>query len=54
LETEKSVDIRKELFYKLAEAKLPIMAMNQLERSLEDAFLELTDEKGGAEDGGNL
>lgn len=54
LETEKNVDIRKELFYKLAEAKLPIMAMNQLERSLEDTFLELTDEKGGAEDGGNL
>ncbi len=54
LETDKNTDIRKELFYKLAEAKLPIMAMNQLERSLEDVFLELTDEKGGAENGGDL
>ncbi len=46
LETDQSIDIRQELFYKLAEAKLPIMAMNRPERSLEDVFLELTDEKG--------
>lgn len=54
LETEKDIDIRKELFYKLAEAGLPIMAMNRLERSLEDVFLELTDEKGGMEHEGDL
>ncbi len=54
LEMEKDIDIRKELFYKLAEAGLPIMAMNRLERSLEDVFLELTDEKGGMEYEGDL
>lgn len=42
LETEAKEDIRKALFYTLAENKLPIMSMNRLEKSLEDIFLELT------------
>ncbi len=38
------VDIREEVFYALAEAKLPIMQMTCLEKSLEDIFLELTED----------
>lgn len=44
LETEVNKDIREELFYALAEKKLPIMSMNRLEESLEDIFLALTQE----------
>lgn len=39
-----NVDIREEVFYVLAEAKLPIMQMTHLEKSLEDIFLELTED----------
>lgn len=35
-------DIRKELFYALAQAQLPIMELVMTEKSLEDVFLELT------------
>lgn len=45
LETDKKKDIREALFYALAEEKLPIMSMNRVEKSLEDVFLELTDEE---------
>ena len=60
IESEAEVDIRTNLFYTLAKAKLPIMSMTRLEKSLEDVFLELTDsnktaeEKGGVEDDSNL
>ena len=36
-------DIREELFYRLAEKRLPILSMALTERTLEDIFLELTD-----------
>lgn len=39
-------DIRVEVFYALAKAKCPIIEMNKLDTSLEDAFLALT--KGGS------
>lgn len=39
-----NVDIREEVFYALAQAKLPIMEMTHLEKSLEDIFLELTED----------
>lgn len=54
LETDKKKDIREALFYALAEEKLPIMSMNRVEKSLEDVFLELTDEevKEASEEGG--
>ena len=39
-------DIREELFYLLADAKCPIFAMEQSKKSLEDIFLELTDDSG--------
>lgn len=42
IETEVDVDIREELFYSLAEKKLPILEMQLSEKSLEDIFLELT------------
>lgn len=45
LKTDAAEDIRVELFYALAVKKLPILAMNRLERSLEDIFLELTGEE---------
>ena len=50
LETEAKKDIREELFYTLAEKKLPIMSLNRLEESLEDVFLALTQEN-SAENG---
>lgn len=50
IETEVGVDIREELFYALAAKKLPILEMQLTEKSLEDIFLELTqDEQIGAE-----
>lgn len=39
-----NADIRKELSVALASAGLPILSMNRTERSLEDIFLELTQE----------
>lgn len=39
---KENVDIREEVFYALADARLPIMSMHRFEKSLEDIFLELT------------
>lgn len=39
-----NVDIREEMFYALANAKLPILSMSHMEKSLEDIFLELTED----------
>lgn len=44
IETDAKKDIRQELFYTLAKEELPIMSLNRMERSLEDVFLELTNE----------
>lgn len=44
IETDAKKDIRQELFYTLAKDELPIMSLNRIERSLEDVFLELTNE----------
>ena len=40
---KENADIREEVFYCLAEHKLPILSMQQRSKSLEDIFLELTD-----------
>lgn len=40
--TDRERDIREELFYLLAERRLPILSMALTERTLEDIFLELT------------
>jgi ABC-2 type transport system ATP-binding protein len=47
-----NADIRENVFYALAQSRLPIMEMHHLEKSLEDIFLELTEE--GTTDAGNL
>lgn len=50
IETEIGVDVREELFYALAEKKMPILEMHLTEKTLEDIFLELTqDEQPAAE-----
>ncbi|MBE5957698.1 MAG: ABC transporter ATP-binding protein [Lachnospiraceae bacterium] len=41
---KEGADIREELFYILAEAKLPILSMKLNEQSLEDVFIQLTSE----------
>lgn len=43
LETEEKDDIREELFYLMAEHRMPIMEMKSTTISLEDIFLELTE-----------
>ena len=44
IETDAKEDIRQELFYALAKEELPIMSLIRVEKSLEDVFLELTNE----------
>ena len=44
IEISGNVDIREELFYLLAEEKCPILEMKHTNMSLEDIFLELTDD----------
>lgn len=41
------VDIREDVFYALAQSRLPIMEMHYAEKSLEDIFLELTEKEVG-------
>lgn len=43
-----NVDVREELFYKLGDAKCPIMMMKSSNMSLEEVFLELTTDKAPA------
>lgn len=47
-----NVDIREDVFYALAQSRLPIMEMHYVEKSLEDIFLELTGE--GKEESANV
>lgn len=47
VETSEGGDIRKELSTALAEAGMPILSMNRVERSLEDIFLQLTENNDG-------
>lgn len=44
LHTPKSVDVRKELGKSLLQNHLPVVSMTRVEKSLEDIFLQLTDE----------
>lgn len=43
---KKGCDIRESVFYKLAKEKLPILEMHTITKSLEDVFIELTQEGG--------
>lgn len=61
IEVTKGKDIREALFYKFAELHMPILEMHLIEKSLEDIFLQLTQddeatttEKEDAEDAGDL
>lgn len=51
IRTEKETDIRKELFFILADEKMAIMELTNADKSLEDVFLELT---GGLENESDL
>ena len=51
LQVADNADIRRELSVALAGAGMPILAMNRLEKSLEDIFLELTEDAAQEEDG---
>ena len=42
--SKENADIREQVFYTLADAKLPILEMTHAEKSLEDIFLELTED----------
>ncbi|MCI9458265.1 MAG: ATP-binding cassette domain-containing protein [Oscillospiraceae bacterium] len=56
LEAEKGLDIRREVFKRLAERSWPLLGMRSSELSLEDIFLQLTAEDSAAsetENGGN-
>lgn len=46
IEIEENKDIREGLFFALAEKRLPLLAMQLSEKSLEDIFLELTEDSG--------
>lgn len=50
LQVADNADIRRELSVALAGAGMPILAMNRLEKSLEDIFLELTEDAAQEED----
>lgn len=51
IETKDDTDIRKALSVALAGAGMPILSMNRSEKSLEDIFLELTEEEAEPEAG---
>ena len=50
MESGDKADLREAVFYALAEAKCPIYAMEQRRLSLEDVFLELTEDTAAAAD----
>lgn len=43
IKTEEKIDLREQLFYLMAENKMPILEMKSTKVSLEDVFLELTE-----------
>lgn len=50
LNAKKDKDLREQVFFAFAEAKLPILSMKADEKSLEDIFLELTENDNSKED----
>ena len=45
LQLEKEADIRKDLFFAFARKQCPILEMSPVSQTLEDTFLELTEDK---------
>lgn len=54
IQTEGETDIREQLFYRLAEQKMPLLRLQHTHVSLEDVFLELTGEQEGDSDDSNI
>ena len=52
VETNKDADVREALFYKLANAKLPLLLMQSADPSLEEIFLKLTNDHNFTKEGG--
>lgn len=52
VEVSRDTDVREALFYKLAEAKLPLLLMQSADPSLEEIFLKLTNETNYSKQGG--
>ena len=48
VKSPQNIDVREELFYKFSDAKCPIMMMKSSNMSLEEVFLELTNDKASA------
>jgi len=44
VESAENTDLREEIFFRLADARLPLLSMNRSEMTLEDVFLELTED----------
>ncbi|WMJ22132.1 ATP-binding cassette domain-containing protein [Paludicola sp. MB14-C6] len=49
VEAEENVDVRREIFKRLAERNWPMLGLRSSELSLEDIFLKLTKENGGVQ-----
>ena len=49
IETELGIDVRKSLFYALAERNWPLVGLEALGMSLEDIFLSIVDHTTGAD-----
>ena len=54
IESDYGVDIRKKLFYQLAERSWPMIGMEALGMSLEDIFITVVDKSEESKQGGNL
>lgn len=50
VECAQELDLREDIFYALARVRLPLLSMSSRSLSLEDVFLELTEEDSGGED----
>ena len=48
VEAKQGADIRREVFKRLAERNWPLLGMRSSEMTLEDIFLQLTKDSGGA------
>ena len=47
MEAEEGVDVRREIFKRLAERNWPMLGLRSSEMTLEDIFLQLTKDSGG-------
>ena len=50
IQSDPKTEVREMIFYRLAAIQCPVYAMNQVKKSLEDVFIELTAEDNGKEE----